>query len=354
MTATTASPTTTSQSDRDKFVSLRAKILIAFSVVFGIIFAGTFLWFYNFASERALDRLKEDLEILVEGTASGIDGDDFEALINEGEVADNGFTDDPRYWENIDWLQTIKQVDRRTGLYTMTKDPDAPANEYIFVTSASAAPDSEAGGDTPGFLEVVSFDDNPQEFQDLFSGARDETYFFGPYGDQFGRWISGYAPIKNSDDETVAVVGIDFEAEYYNEVRRSLIRTGLPALVATFALMFTGVFILSNFLTQPILSLTQKAQAIGDGDYEQNLTNLSDVAFPDEISKLASVFSVMVAKVSEREKKLKQQVAELRIEIDESKRKQQVDEIVESDFFRELKIKAQNMRERAGKDDKST
>ena len=43
----------------------------------------------------------------------------------------------------------------------------------------------------------------------------------------------------------------------------------------------------------------------------------------------------------------KNQVRELRIEIDEVKRKKQVSEIVESDFFQDLRAKARDMRSRS-------
>ena len=45
-----------------------------------------------------------------------------------------------------------------------------------------------------------------------------------------------------------------------------------------------------------------------------------------------------------REKKLKQQIVALRIELDEARQKRQVAEITETDYFRRLEAKAQNLR----------
>jgi regulator of replication initiation timing len=61
---------------------------------------------------------------------------------------------------------------------------------------------------------------------------------------------------------------------------------------------------------------------------------------------MANTFSVMIEKVSTREQTLRQQVQELKIEINEVKRKAQVDEIVETDFFRNLKVKTDHLRTR--------
>ncbi len=55
----------------------------------------------------------------------------------------------------------------------------------------------------------------------------------------------------------------------------------------------------------------------------------------------------MVREVYAREESLKRQVAELRIEIDEAKKAQQVAEITDTDYFQQLRQKALDFRKRA-------
>ncbi|MEO0825610.1 MAG: HAMP domain-containing protein, partial [Cyanobacteria bacterium J06642_9] len=64
--------------------------------------------------------------------------------------------------------------------------------------------------------------------------------------------------------------------------------------------------------------------------------------------RLASVFQTMAEQVYAREQKLKRQVAELRIEIDQAKKTRQVAEITETDYFRELRRKAKELRKPKG------
>jgi hypothetical protein len=54
-----------------------------------------------------------------------------------------------------------------------------------------------------------------------------------------------------------------------------------------------------------------------------------------------------VAEVRKREEAYKTQIQSLRIEIDQMKRERQVNEIVETDFFNNLRQKAQDLRKRA-------
>jgi PAS domain-containing protein len=49
---------------------------------------------------------------------------------------------------------------------------------------------------------------------DLYNHTHGIAYTSGPYSDQWGTWISAYAPIINKDtDEVIALVGIDVDAQ---------------------------------------------------------------------------------------------------------------------------------------------
>jgi HAMP domain-containing protein len=64
----------------------------------------------------------------------------------------------------------------------------------------------------------------------------------------------------------------------------------------------------------------------------------------DELGQLAQVFRAMAHEIQVRTQTLKEQVQQLRIEIDEAKRQQAVADIVESDYFKELQAKARTLR----------
>jgi CheY-like chemotaxis protein len=64
----------------------------------------------------------------------------------------------------------------------------------------------------------------------------------------------------------------------------------------------------------------------------------------DELGRLARVFQRMAREVYAREQRLKQEVQQLRIEIDEAKTARQVAEITETDYFQDLQRKADQLR----------
>jgi len=67
---------------------------------------------------------------------------------------------------------------------------------------------------------------------------------------------------------------------------------------------------------------------------------------PDELGHLARVFHRMALEVYAREQRLRQEVQQLRIEIDEAKKVRQVAEITETDYFQDLRQRAQALRAR--------
>ncbi len=72
--------------------------------------------------------------------------------------------------------------------------------------------------------------------------------------------------------------------------------------------------------------------------------------FDHNLQQMMESFSSLAVAALEayiREQSLRQQIQQLRIEIDEAKRHQQVSEIVDSDFFQDLQQRSRALRQRA-------
>lgn len=73
------------------------------------------------------------------------------------------------------------------------------------------------------------------------------------------------------------------------------------------------------------------------------------ISFDVNLQRMMESFSSLAVAALEafaREQKLKSEIQQLRIEIDQSKRQKQVSEIVDSDFFKNLSVRAKEMRQR--------
>lgn len=101
---------------------------------------------------------------------------------------------------------------------------------------------------------------------------------------------------------------------------------------------------------QQVRTVTGAAQALEAGRFEpESLTGVVDRT--DALGILARRFSSMAAEVKAREERLRAEVRELRIEIDQARQAKKVLEITDTDFFRDLRARATNLRQAVRGDD---
>lgn len=125
-----------------------------------------------------------------------------------------------------------------------------------------------------------------------------------------------------------------------------LARNTRIALVVVGVIALVAAVLLARRLSRPVRALTLAAQAI-EAEQAPDADSLARLGRSrDDVGRLARVFTRMAEQVAVRERKLREQVQALRVEIDQERRKQSVEEVVDSDFFRDLESRAAQIRER--------
>jgi PleD family two-component response regulator len=95
---------------------------------------------------------------------------------------------------------------------------------------------------------------------------------------------------------------------------------------------------------EQVSKVTGAAQALEAGAFET--AALTDVAARgDALGVLARRFARMAQEVKAREDRLRAEVLELRIEIDQARQAKKVSEITDTDFFRDLRSRASSLRQ---------
>ncbi len=102
----------------------------------------------------------------------------------------------------------------------------------------------------------------------------------------------------------------------------------------------------ARHMTDYIERLGHWARLVAEGKYDQAMKGIRDTDKSDRaLSAVADAVETMVKAIQEREEQLKKEVVQLRIQIDEGKRKRQVDEITETDYFQQLTKRAKDLRQ---------
>ncbi|MBI2863357.1 MAG: HAMP domain-containing protein [Chloroflexi bacterium] len=227
-------------------------------------------------------------------------------------------------------VETLLNRDASTLQSALDQSAEIQGVSYVFIV------------DDRGQIVAHTFVPSVPEAVRSLSGNRATTTIRDVHVDGLGDFADIAAPILGGEAGYVHV-GMD-RAIMANQIKSAIAGTSLAILVVMIALAAAGAMVVIRTVTRPILRLTDVAQSLERGDpyRPEALAGLSKQK--DELGQLARVFGDMAAQVKARETRLKQQVEELRIEIDQTKKAKQVAEITESDYFKSLRQKAKEMR----------
>lgn len=253
--------------------SLRTKFIF---VIVGLIIAVTLLTGY-LSYTRAVEDLEDELgERLTAVASTGvlmIGGDNHSRL----KTPDDENTDTYKTLKKK--LQQIRDTNDAAYVYTF-----APKNEekVVFVVDAATGDDMSHIGD--------EYDIQP-EIKSAFEGKT--VYTKEMYTDKWGTFKTGFAPIKNSKGQVIAVLGVDLSgakvlAKEKELRKRYYVAVGIAVL---FGLVFSMIF--AGYLTSPVRRMVRAMSGIADMDGD--LTQEIKVSSSDEIGELASECNRMLS-----------------------------------------------------------
>jgi GAF domain-containing protein/HAMP domain-containing protein len=274
--------------DTNKYPSLRTRLAMVLIVLAAIFTAGvTSVLYLNFSQELR-NSLRHRLENITSLAALQQNGD---ALLNVQSENDENFIKIRE--QNL----KIRRADPELRfVYTMRKD----AQGIYFVVDAGLP--SEEGYspfgtryEEPGPALVENFDS--------MTGTILEPDF---YTDEYGTFLSGYAPIFGSDGQKVGVIGVDITANTIlakeEEYRNRLIIIFFGALI----LIVPAGIISADYLAKPIVGLRDAADRVSKGDFSYRINKIPGTR---ELAELAIDFNTMTAHLSDLINDLEQRVA---------------------------------------------
>jgi adenylate cyclase len=190
-------------------------------------------------------------------------------------------------------LQRVRNANRRDYLYVgylYTLRPN-PANPKELLYLVDAEEDFEKMSH-PGEVEVNAY----------VSGLihhLDKTYSEGQFiSDQYGVWLTGYAPVRDKHGNYVGTVGVDITIETYKHDMRSFMQLFAYSLLGAIILSVFGAHFLSKNIGKALVSLHKTVLGIGQGD----LDTKADLHTHDEFEDLANEINNMAEGLKERER----------------------------------------------------
>jgi C4-dicarboxylate-specific signal transduction histidine kinase len=186
---------------------------------------------------------------------------------------------------------------------------------------------------------------NVSELATAMIGAKEPGHVSYYSHEEQMRQMVGFAPL----DMQPWVLGVSKPIAQFSAPLNRLIWQSVLAVVLLGAIAAAIAILLAQSIAKPIRALTKVANALVKHD-EIDMQQLTEASHThDDIGQLVRVFSQMVEEIKTREQKLKQQLMELNVEIDEVKKVRQVNEITQTDYFQEIQKKALRLKGRSAK-----
>ena len=111
------------------------------------------------------------------------------------------------------------------------------------------------------------------------------------YEDQFGVWRSVYSPIKDENGEVIALLGIDYSADYIDTIIKDSVFKQIIMAAIGLVVLIALLYIVIDRLLKPLGKLVDVANQVANGD----LNNVNLEITHDEIGRLSQSIKTMVS-----------------------------------------------------------
>jgi hypothetical protein len=318
-------------------MSLRVQLLLIFTLVFTLAFAAFTAIFYSqfstYAENLAKDRLQAIANEMATTAAASVTSEDVFEIREQGEEA-------LAYQEVMEVFNEVQElyedIDAEVALSVINRE-NRSALGLIYLQQ-------EADESDP--VEQILIEDD--ELWQVWVDSTIEPLYYEVEADGEELWTSASNPVLDENGEPVdAVVDVHIRTENELAAVRAQVRDTLMMAVGVgYPLLLIVIFLVSFTFTRALNRLTTAATAIEQDEPYQKEWLQPVVRRGDEIGRLGRVFDKMANEVRSRVDRLKSEVVKLRIEVDQSRKQQQVAEITNSDYFKELQEKAASVRRR--------
>jgi two-component system, sensor histidine kinase and response regulator len=255
------------------------KLSIIFIVLSALISGGALALVHNVARNQVYDDIRRRLHDIVSIAATTLDGDlhnTLQQLEQEGS---------PAYLSVKKQLQRVQEAASDIHyIYTLRLGADG---NIVFVVDAEENPEDLV------HLGEVYTDPGPLLAESIvgMDAPVVEAQF---YTDEWGTWLSGYAPFYDSQGRRAGVVGADIAATRVKEYERRLLLLSAAILGGTLLVIVAAGYVTGRRISRPIVEIQQGAERIGSGDLDFRI----EMDRGDEIGSLATSFNAMTARLS--------------------------------------------------------
>ena len=285
-----------------KMDKLGVRIIGMIALIFiGILVLNIYMMINN--SMRSVESaVKERTIEIASNIVQFIDIAKYEELIEDPEENDT-------YWELREQLNSLREFNG--VLYAYTYSVPEKEGAVQFLVDGMPADDIEGAG-------ALGDESGSTKYEHIEKVIENGSYATEVLSSDFGEYVTGIVPVKNSSGETVAYLGVDIDASYIQELSNGVAKQVVPIMVIMFIIIIIialiGVYVFIHRSLSPLKILNSSVEKLASGDILQskeivqqmNLkanNEITDFAknFQNSLTELSITFSVLKERTEDLE-----------------------------------------------------
>lgn len=235
--------------------SLEKRLILIFMLIMTILIGSGSFIFYQKASLFFRANQANSLVVLAKLASSQIDAEQHQAVFQANKE------DTPAYRNLQKTLVNFRKADPNIRfVYTMVPTKDENWKFVVDAEPTDSEDHSAIGSD---------FSDGTPNMQKALEKPQADDKFMK---DEFGTWISGYAPIQNSEGQTLGILGLDISAKTILDQERALLFIAIAIFLLSLLTSFlASAWFVRTMILAPIKTFLPVLEGMGQGDLSHRL-----------------------------------------------------------------------------------
>lgn len=149
-------------------------------------------------------------------------------------------------------------------------------------------------------IGTISMENEYSTFEKVIAGGNNHTNIME---DEFGRFISAYAPIKDDNGNVVAIVGVDIAASQIAAIQSNILWSILPfSLIIIGLISVVALYLIYRFVKtalQPLIKMHRASVLFANGDIvgAEQVLKTTEYKYDNEVTDFAKSFSDSLIKI---------------------------------------------------------
>jgi len=187
-------------------------------------------------------------------------------------------------------LRRVREANRRQDtwlqyVYTLMPSPERPEVMVFAVDAEEKFEDKSHVGDVVRAVETRSLRLGE-------CGASEKVV-----ADEWGRWLTAYAPIRDGNGKPIAILGVDIPASEIILGESFVQWDGMVALGIGLVIALISALLISRLVSRPLTALRRGIEEIGRGNFDVSIP----IGSRDEFGEIGGAVSRMARGLKERE-----------------------------------------------------